>query len=66
MSRYHNFKNAIIATLAAAFYCYSCMQVPDNKPASIAFATIGIGFCIYAMMFELDCLVISKRRRRYY
>lgn len=63
MRAYNKIKNMIIALLAAAFYCYSCMIVPDNNTTLIMLATIGIFCSVLMVMIEFDLMFGTRKQR---
>lgn len=63
MKAYNKIKNMIIALLAAAFYCYSCMTVADNETGLIIFGTIGIFSAVFVILLEADLVFGTCRRK---
>lgn len=64
MKRFNQIKDAIIAGLASAFYCYSCFTVEGHNVSSIIVGTIFMFGCIYLAMRELDERVKAKAKTK--
>lgn len=64
MKKFNQIKDAIIAGLASAFYCYSCFTVEGHNVSSIIVGTIFMFGCIYLAMRNMDERVKEKLRER--